>query len=241
MQKPPVKEAGRGPLFLLSGYPGNSATLTGMDELQIRSGLEKLSLHFPDKLSSQLHRYLQMLVKWNKAFNLTAIRSQDDMLTHHILDSLVVAPYLEGPRVLDVGTGPGFPGLPLAMLMPDLQYFLLDSNSKKTRFVSQVVFELELKNVEVINSRVEDYQPVQTVNTVVSRAFSNLGEFVQKTSRFCQKKGLLIAMKGRYPTDELKAIDPDLDIEVKKLQIPGLNEERHLVLVRVKGEETVNG
>ena len=205
-----------------------------MDKADIKGGLAKLSFNVPDGLADQLQRYLRMLAKWNKAYNLTAIRSPDEILSHHILDSLIIAPYIEGPRILDVGTGPGFPGLPLAMMMPDQHFILLDSNSKKTRFVNQVVLELGLGNVEVINNRVENYVPEQNVNSVVSRAFSSLDEFVRKTSRFCVKKGLLIAMKGRYPTEELQALDPNMDHEVIELQVPDLNEERHIVLVRVQ-------
>ena len=175
-----------------------------------------------------------MLSKWNRAYNLTAIRDQEQMLSHHILDSLVVAPYLEGQRILDVGTGPGFPGLPLAMFAPERDFILLDSNAKKTRFISQVLLELGLNNVEVVTSRVEDYSPEQPVDTVLSRAFTSLSEFVQKTARLCVKKGLLIAMKGRYPTDELKALNPDADYKVKKLQVPDLDAQRHLVLIRIQ-------
>lgn len=205
-----------------------------MDEVSINQYLAKLPVDCPQGMAGQLRIYLELLSKWNKAYNLTAIREPEQMLTHHILDSLVIAPYIEGPRVLDVGTGPGFPGLPLAMVLPDCHFILLDSNSKKTRFVNQVVLELGVKNVEVITSRVENFQPKQNINTVISRAFSSLAEFVEKTSRLCVKKGLLIAMKGRYPTDELVTLDPILDFEVKKLQVPDLNAERHLVLVRLK-------
>lgn len=204
-----------------------------VDEAVIKSSLAKLPFQVANETAVLLSSYLQMLLKWNKAYNLTAIRAPDDMLTHHILDSLIISPFLEGPLILDVGTGPGFPGLPLAMMMPGQHFVLLDSNSKKTRFLKQAVMELGIQNVEVITSRVENYHPDQNVNTVVSRAFTSLVEFVQKTSRLCVKKGLLIAMKGRYPTDELKAMDPTLEYEVKKLQVPDLDEERHLVLVRL--------
>lgn len=157
------------------------------------------------------------------------------MLTHHILDSLIIAPHIVGPGILDVGTGPGFPGLPLAMMMPEHHFILLDSNAKKTRFVNQVVMELNLENVDVVTSRVENYEPDQLVNTVVSRAFTSLYEFVQKTSSFCAKKGLLIAMKGRYPTEEIASLDAgaeNIKPEVIRLDVPDLNAERHLVLVR---------
>ena len=203
-----------------------------MNEAYINTYLAKLQFDPPQALANKILVYLELLLKWNKAYNLTAIRSQDQMLSHHILDSLIIAPYVFGPRILDVGTGPGFPGLPLAMMMPEHHFVLLDSNSKKTRFVNQVVMELNLENVEVVTSRVENYQPDQGVNTVVSRAFAGLDEFVQKTSRFCVKKGLLIAMKGRYPTDELSSLDPPINPEIVKIDVPDLDAERHLVFIK---------
>ena len=203
-----------------------------MDQAYINSYLARLPFELPQGLADKVLVYLELLVKWNKAYNLTAIRSQEQMLTHHILDSLSVAPYIMGPRILDVGTGPGFPGLPLAMMMPEQHFILLDSNSKKTRFVNQVVMELGLDNVEVVTSRAENYEPDQGVNTVVSRAFTSLEEFVQKTSSCCVKKGLLIAMKGRYPTDEIASLDPGIKTETVKIDVPELNAERHLVLIR---------
>jgi 16S rRNA (guanine527-N7)-methyltransferase len=204
-----------------------------MDETYINSYLAKLPFDLPQDMANKIQVYLELLAKWNKAYNLTAIRTQEQMLTHHILDSLIIATYIEGPRILDVGTGPGFPGLPLAMMMSDQHFILLDSNSKKTRFVNQVVMELGLENIEVVTSRVENYTPDQGMNTVVSRAFTSLDEFVQKTSRFCVKKGLLIAMKGRYPTEEISSLPPDTDPEVIKLEVPDLDAERHLLLVRI--------
>lgn len=206
-----------------------------MDVAQIKLSLAKLPFDLPQGLADQILVYLELLMKWNKAYNLTAIRSQELMLSHHILDSLSIAPYIAGPRILDVGTGPGFPGLPLAMMMPEKHFILLDSNSKKTRFVNQVVMELGLENVEVVTSRAENYEPDQGVNTVVSRAFTSLDEFVRKTSSCCVKKGLLIAMKGRYPTDEiagLELLDLGIKAEVVKLDVPDLGAERHLVLIR---------
>jgi 16S rRNA (guanine527-N7)-methyltransferase len=211
----------------------DSYKICEMDEAFIRTYLQKLPFAVDRGLAGKLLAYLDLLVKWNKAYNLTAIRSPDEMLTHHILDSLVVSSYLEGPRILDVGTGPGFPGLPLAMLRSEYQFILLDSNAKKTRFVSQAVLELGLENVEVVTSRVENYEPEQVVNTVISRAFSRLDEFVQKTSRFCVKKGLLIAMKGRYPSEEIASLGPDFKADIVKTEVPDLNAERHLVLVRL--------
>jgi len=213
----------------------HSVKLHAMDIAQIKSSLAKLPFDLPEDLAHNTRVYLELLMKWNKAYNLTAIRSQDQMLSHHILDSLSIAPYIIGPRILDVGTGPGFPGLPLAMMMPEHHFILLDSNSKKTRFVNQVVMELGLDNVEVATSRAENYEPDQGVNTVVSRAFTSLEEFVRKTSSCCVKKGLLIAMKGRYPTDELaslKLLDPGIKAEAVKIDVPDLDAERHLILVR---------
>jgi 16S rRNA (guanine527-N7)-methyltransferase len=204
-----------------------------MDVAYIQTYLNKLPFAVPAEMAAQLSVLLGMLVKWNKAYNLTAIRDSNEMLTHHVLDSLSITPYIEGKHVLDVGTGPGFPGLPLALMMPDKHFYLLDSNAKKTRFIQQVILELGLTNVNVITSRIEDYTPDKAMDTVVSRAFSSLAEFVQKTSRFCVKKGLLIAMKGRYPTQELSILDTGSIPEVVKITVPDLEAERHLVLIRL--------
>ena len=147
----------------------------------LESGLNELGLSIAlDKINA-LMVFLELMEKWNKTYNLTAIRNKEDMAVLHILDSLAVLPYLQGSRVLDIGTGAGLPGIPLAIYQPETNFFLLDSNAKKTRFVQQVVLELGLKNVQVCHFRVEEYHDAEGFNCIVSRAFSSLQEMVEKT------------------------------------------------------------
>ena len=150
--------------------------------------------------------YLNLLNKWNQTYNLTAIRNIDDMIEHHILDSLSVLPFLHGNIHLDVGTGPGLPGIPLAIARPDCQFYLLDSNGKKTRFLQQVKYQLKLDNVAVIQSRIEDYQPDVIFDSIMSRAFASLKDFVNCTQNLMQPNTRLIAMKGSQAKEEIKAM-----------------------------------
>ena len=155
------------------------------------------------------------------------------MIVHHLLDSLAVVPYLKGSLVLDVGTGAGLPGIPLAIARPELSFVLLDSQQKKTRFVRQTVLELGLANVEVVQARVGDFHPAQRFDTVISRAFAALGNFVREVGHLCQPGGRILAMKGRYPETELKEIpEPYTVVAVTELTVPGLRGERHLIQIR---------
>ncbi len=178
----------------------------------------------------------ELVYKWNQAFNLLGFKDADELIIKHYLDSLVVLPFVEGERVADIGTGAGFPGLPLALMRPEWQFTLVDSNIKKTRFVQQAVIELKLKNVEVLHARVEQIKPIEKFNTVVSRAFSDLSDFVQKTCNISCDQGLFMAMKGRYPRDEIAALVQSQNAQqveaVHQLHVPGLDAERHVVLVR---------
>lgn len=185
-----------------------------------------------DGVALSLQMLLDELNKWNKAYNLTAIKDKQQQVSAHILDSLAVASFLEGDRILDVGSGAGFPGLPLAILKPQLKFVLLDSNAKKTRFIQHMVMLLKLDNVEVVTARIEQYQPNQLFTTVLCRAFTSLEDFVQKTHTYCVKKGLLLAMKGRYPSEELEKLSDEFEAQAKALEIPGLNAERHMLLIR---------
>jgi 16S rRNA (guanine527-N7)-methyltransferase len=172
-------------------------------------------------------------MKWNKAYNLTAVRDPEKMLTHHLLDSLAVLPHLRGPRVLDVGTGAGLPGIPLALARPDLKFTLLDSNQKKTTFLRQAVIELKPGNVEVVCERVESWNAGTLFNTVVTRAFSGLSDFIALAGRLCAKDGVVIAMKGVYPHDELAQLPQTFRLcSVVPLHIPGLGAERHAALLQ---------
>jgi 16S rRNA (guanine527-N7)-methyltransferase len=183
----------------------------------------------------RLLAFVRLLVKWNAAYNLTAIRDPQEMITRHLLDSLTLLPYLHGPRVLDIGTGPGLPGIPLAVARPDCSFTLLDANAKKTRFVTQVVGELALKNVEVVQSRVENYRPEQKFDTLVARAFSRIADMLTSARHLCAPHGRFLAMKGVYPEAELAAIPADYVVsEVVALKVPGLAAERHLAIVTLR-------
>ena len=203
----------------------------GLDA-QLRDGLTRLGLELGEAKRQQLLAFLALLYKWNRAFNLTAIRSQEQGIVLHLLDSLAVEPYLKGSRVIDVGTGAGLPGLPLAIARPDLDFVLLDSNIKKTRFVQQAVVELGLKNVSVVQSRVETWQPERAFSTVISRAYSNLADMLNSTRHLCDKEGIFLAMKGREPVDEIKALSAAYRVaESRRIEVPGLDAERHIVII----------
>ena len=173
--------------------------------------------------------YLLLLNKWNQAYNLTAIRDLPDMVTRHILDSLAIVPYIHGVRVIDVGTGPGLPGIPLAITQPHLDIVLLDSNGKKTRFLNEVKRRPHLDNVQVIQSRVENYRDVLSFDTVVSRAFSDIGQMIFWTQHLLARDGIWLAMKGQYPATEL--LDMSFPYEVKTYEVPGLDEQRCAVII----------
>lgn len=174
--------------------------------------------------------YLDLLEKWNKTYNLTAIRTRVDMISKHIQDSLAMLPYVQGTSLLDVGSGAGLPGLPIAICRPDLHVVLLDSNGKKTRFLAEVVRTLGLQNIHVEQNRVEDYPPATRFDTVISRAFSNLAQFVGSSAHLIADNGIWLGMKGRYPAKELAAINKPYRIETYHVQ--GIEGERCVVLVR---------
>ncbi len=201
-------------------------------EQRLHQGITNLGLDLPPVAETQLLQFLQLLAKWNQAYNLTAVRDPQEMVTRHLLDSLVLLPYVQGPRVLDIGTGPGLPGLPLAVARPEYSFTLLDANAKKTRFVTQAVGELGLKNVEVVQSRVENYRPVEKFDTLVARAFSSIADMLANTHHLCAPGGRFLAMKGVYPEAELAAIPAGYAVsEVAVLQVPGLDAARHLAII----------
>ncbi len=181
---------------------------------------------------AKLVAYVRLLEKWNRTYNLTAVREPQQMVTRHLLDSLAILPYLKGPRVLDIGTGAGLPGLPLALARPDLQFVLLDSNAKKTRFVTQACAELGLKNIEVVNNRVEKYHPEAPFDTIVSRAFSTITDMLVANRHVCGAAGQFLAMKGIYPQEELAGIPTGYTVSgVPMLVVPGLSAARHVVII----------
>lgn len=173
--------------------------------------------------------YLDLLEKWNKTYNLTAIRTRVDMISKHIQDSLAILPYVQGTSLLDVGSGAGLPGLPIAICRPDLHVVLLDSNGKKTRFLAEVVRTLGLQNIHVEQNRVEDYRPATRFDTVISRAFSNLAQFIGSSAHLIADNGIWLGMKGRYPAKELAAMNKPYRIETYHVQ--GIEGERCVVFV----------
>lgn len=199
----------------------------------LAEGIAALNVAVTPDAQQRMLDYLALVLKWNKAYNLTAVREPEKMLTHHLLDSLAVLPHLRGPRVLDVGTGAGLPGIPLALARPDLKFTLLDSNQKKTTFLRQAVIELKPGNVEVVCERVESWSAHTMFNTVVSRAFSELSDFIALAGQLCAKDGVVIAMKGVYPHDELARLPQTFRLcSVVPLNIPGLGAERHAALLQ---------
>lgn len=195
-------------------------------------GLAQLALPVSAAAADKLRAFIALLEKWNQAYNLTAVREPTQMVSRHVLDSLAVLPHVQGPRVLDIGTGPGLPGIPLALAKPEWQFTLLDANAKKTRFVTQVVAELKLQNVEVVQARVEKFAPTQQWDTVIARAFGSLAEIVAAAGRLIAPNGRLVAMKGVYPEEELGALPAGFKLKaVEALKVPQLEAARHVVIV----------
>jgi 16S rRNA (guanine527-N7)-methyltransferase len=207
--------------------PGGPAAAT------LVSGAAALGLALAPGQIERLLGFLALLTRWNRAYNLTAVRDPGEMVPRHLLDSLVILPYLYGESVLDLGTGAGLPGLPLAVCDPDRHYWLLDGNGKKVRFVRQVVLELGLTQVVPVHERIEAYRPGRKFSTIVSRAVATIAQIQAAAAPLLERPGRLLVMKGRYPQDELQ--DPalrDLDVAVHKLFVPFLEGERHLIEIR---------
>ncbi len=200
-------------------------------ERQLAQGVAQLGLELPQGAEERLLRYLALLQKWNKVYNLTAIRQPEQMVTHHLLDSLAVLPHLWRGRWLDVGCGGGLPGLVLAIARPDWQFVLLDSNSKKTSFVQQAIIELGLENASVQCARVEEWAPGVPFDGIISRAFAELADFVAATRHLLAAGGRWVAMKG-HVAQELKTLPADIGIErTIALHVPGLQGARHLAVL----------
>ncbi len=220
---------GKGPGSHARAGSSQPAQLTEHAQLIERARL--LGVALTDAAASRLLRLLDELAEWNKAYNLTSIRQREAMLTRHILDSLSIHEDLQGETVADVGTGAGFPGLPLAVTNPDRRFTLVDSSGKKTRFVLHAARTLALENVTVAQSRAEDLRPEAPFHTITARAFAALPELLEKVRGSCGPGTRVLAMKGRYPAAEIAAVEPPWRIvRTRPLEVPGLGEERHLVV-----------
>jgi 16S rRNA (guanine527-N7)-methyltransferase len=199
---------------------------------QLSQGVTALALDLSPAQVDTLHAYLELLAKWNKVYNLTAVRDEAKMVSHHVLDSLAVLPHIKATRVLDVGSGGGLPGIPLAIARPQLGVTLLDSNQKKTAFLKQVAIELGLSNIEVVQERVEEYKPAALFDLVISRAFADLGEFVSLSAHLLAPGGQFAAMKGINPHEEVAQLPKGFKLQqVLPLVVPGVDAQRHLLLV----------
>ena len=206
-----------------------------MDE---RSGLidaaGSLGTPLAPESADRLLKLIDELLRWNRTYNLTAITRRDEMITHHLLDSLSVQSALHGTTVADVGTGAGFPGLPLAVVEPGRRFTLIDSNNKKVRFVSHAAHLLGLSNVTAVHSRSESFKAAKPFDTVIARAFAALPELLELVAPLCGPQTRVLAMKGKRPDDEIAGVPSGWRIlEVRPLSVPGLNEERHLVVVQL--------
>jgi 16S rRNA (guanine527-N7)-methyltransferase len=202
-------------------------------EERLMEGLPLVGVAPTDAQIAALARFLRLLDKWNKAFNLTAVRDPLEMVTRHVLDSVSAHSYLYGISILDVGTGAGLPGLPLALMDPQRQFSLLDSGRKKVRFVRHAVGEMAIENVSVVHERVEDYAPADPFDTVLCRAFASIGDFTRRCGHLASKGGRLLAMKGRFPDQELASLPSSWEVTtVAPINIPGLAGDRHIVVLQ---------
>jgi len=202
---------------------------------QLEFGLKQMGQHFSVPVQQKLVHYIQLIARWNKTFNLTAIRDVEDMVSRHLLDSLAVQPYIEGKTILDVGSGAGLPGIPFAITSPDKRFYLIDSNGKKTRFLTQAKIDLKLENVEVIHQRVEDYQPVADghriyFDVITARAYATTDDILRSTAHLQGNDTSILVMQGKLD----KRIESDRYhiVESHLLEVYGLDAERHLLEIK---------
>jgi 16S rRNA (guanine527-N7)-methyltransferase len=202
-------------------------------EQRIAEGARTMGVAIDASAPARLARYLELIEKWNRVHNLTAVRDTTQMVVLHVLDSLSILPHVAGcARILDVGTGPGLPGVPLAIASPDVHVTLLDSSHKKCAFLEQARIELALENVDIVCERIEQWKPAQLFDAVISRAFADLSDFVAQAQHAVAKTGRMIAMKGVYPFDEISRVPPTHKVEkVVELSVPQLDAKRHLVFL----------
>lgn len=199
------------------------------------SGLEALNCEPSDEQLNLLKKYVDLLERWNKTYNLTAVRDPKDMIPLHIFDSLVVADHIKGDNCLDVGSGAGLPTIPLAIMQPERQFTSLDTNGKKTRFVQQAIIELGLKNANVEQARIEEWSAPNKFDAIISRAFASVYDFVTASSQHLSESGMLYAMKGQFPESEMQYIPKDYSLEkTHELDVPFVDGERHLLEISFK-------
>ncbi|WP_414829148.1 16S rRNA (guanine(527)-N(7))-methyltransferase RsmG [Alteromonas sp. H39] len=196
-------------------------------------GIARLGLNdITEQQRDLLVRYVALIHKWNKAYNLTSVREPEQMMVKHILDSLAVKPFIQNKNVIDVGTGPGLPGIPLAIVLPDVRFTLLDSLGKRVRFMKQALYEMGVKNAAPIQSRVEAHNPPQPYDAVVSRAFASLKDMLHWCEHLVDSQGKFLALKGQFPQSEIDEVSNHFHIDkVDNLSVPGLEGERHLVTI----------
>jgi 16S rRNA (guanine527-N7)-methyltransferase len=194
-------------------------------------GSQRMDLALSDQVIDQLMTYLDLVEKWNRVYNLTAIREREEMIKLHFLDSLSILKHVQVKNILDVGSGAGFPGIVLAITKPELKVTVMDSVNKKTTFMQQVKSELSLMNLDVVNSRVEDYQPTTLFEAVTSRAFSNLKNMMSLTQHTLQKEGVWLAMKSKDVKQEVEAFEKN-QYTLIPLEVPFINAERYLVILK---------
>ncbi len=200
----------------------------------LKLGIDKLNLSVTDDIQQQLLQYIELLHKWNKVYNLTSVRDKSLMVSVHLLDSLAIVPFITGHKVIDVGTGAGLPGVVLAMCLPSTHFVLIDSNSKKTRFINQVVTEIGIKNVLVEHCRVESFECETSFDQIVSRAYTSLQAFIESTCQLAGKNTEYLAMKGQLPDTEIEEIAASHTVKPVTLAVPNIEGQRHLIIVTSK-------
>ncbi len=202
-----------------------------MSPLSMTAAAGQMGVELTGAQQQKLEQYLDLLLKWNRVYNLTAIREREKMVTHHLLDSLSLLPFLSGVRIADLGSGAGLPGIPVALMRPDLEVVMVDSNIKKSRFIQQAVLELGLSNASVVHSRVESLSTDPHFDTVVSRAFTSLSQFLLASRPLLREGGRAVAMKGRWPEEEGSEVVEGFRLErVAAVTVPGIAAERHMVV-----------
>ncbi|MEN8177228.1 MAG: 16S rRNA (guanine(527)-N(7))-methyltransferase RsmG [Pseudomonadota bacterium] len=210
----------------MSEVPIKPAWIRRLDD-----GLKTLDLSLPAEVSKQLLQFIALLIKWNRAYNLTAIKDPLEMVDRHLIDSLSILGYVQGSHILDMGTGPGLPGIPLALALPESRFVLLDSNRKKIRFVRQAMMELGLENIQPVQARIESYHSELPFDCLISRAFTSLPNMLALTKSVLGEHTRLLAMKGSIPQDEIDQITPQYQATAVALKVPARLGERHLIVI----------